>query len=756
MTAANSDSHAGPGNLPFVVAGAVCLWLVATVATAGLHGVPGVLLVVLTELPVAAVIFIAAGGWGHLLVGRLAGDEAPRALTAVTSVAVGAWMLSTGVLVVGAAIGGSLTGWFWWPVVGIGAALALRAALGRGVKVPRSVHWTTALACLVLAGAGAAWTAGASLPPGMTGRATGDFYDVVSYHLQVPREFYESGAIRFLPHNTYSNYPLGVEMLFLLAMVLRGGATAGLFAAKCVHGLWGVLAVAAVWSVWTGDAAGRRGRIAGVLLATAPWAVYLGWLAFVELSELACLAIGIGWLAVWVRRGGRRAACLVGVAGGVACAMKYLSVGLVAGPLLAVMLVVAVADLLRRRRSDPARPTDDPPAADPETHGPDRPRRSLAHGIAAGLIVVAGLAPWLVRNRVNTGNPVFPLATGVFGRGHWSAESAARWDAAHAPPSWSQVPSLLAKTADGGRGLSIPLLIGTTAAILFLVVALVRRSRPSPGRTVEWIALGVLGVQAAVWLLATHMAVRFLAPALVCMAILTAGWLARLAAVRTGPRGRGGSVDAAAGLPVGGALVVGLMVAAVAVHAVSIARLWGAEPFAWSRRFNGPWGFQGRTLAELNRQVGSPESRLESLPDGARVLMVADVRPLMFPTGVTYSTVWEPGLLARLARETDDPREIIRRLRDAGITHVWVHWAEIGRLRRTYGWWEVVDEELFRRLQAAGMRPVRTLPPDAPPAFFMPDGRPVVQLFALPESAAAASGISSGGEPTSRPAASPG
>ncbi len=753
-----TERDAGPGNLPFVVAGAVCVWLVVTVAMAGLFGVPGVLLVVLTELPVAAVIFIAAGGWGHLLVRRLAPADARRVLRGVTSVVVGAWMLSTGVLVVGAAIPGSLTGWLWWPIIALGAALAARAVFRRGANVPRSVHWTTALACLVLAAAGATWTAGASLPPGMTGRATGDFYDVVSYHLQVPREFYESGAIRFLPHNTYSNYPLGVEMMFLLTMVLRGGATAGLFAAKCVHGLWGVLAVAGVWSVCGPEGGRHRGKIAGVLLATAPWAIYLSWLAFVELSELACLAIGIGWLAVWVRRGDGRTACLVGVAGGVACAMKYLSVGLVAGPLLSVMLVVAVADLLRRRRSDSVGPTDDPPTtADPETCGAARSRRFVAHVIAAGLLVVAGLAPWLVRNHVNTGNPVFPLATDLFGRGHWSAESAARWEAAHAPPSWSQVPSLLAKTADGDRGLSIPLLIGTTAAILFLIVALVRRSRSSPDRTVEWIALGVLGVQGAVWVLATHMAVRFVTPALVCMAILTAGWLAGLAAVRTGPRGGGGSADAgAAGLPVGGALVVVLMLAAVAVHGVSIGRLWGAEPVAWSRQFSGPWGFQGRTLAELNRQVGSPESRLDSLPDGARVLMVADVRPLMFPTRVTYSTVWEPGLLARTARESDDPREIIRRLRDAGITHVWVHWGEIGRLRRTYGWWEVVDEALFRRLRAAGMRPLRTLPPDAPPAFFLPDGRPIVQLFALPASAAAASGASDGGEPTSRPAASSG
>ena len=44
-------------------------------------------------------------------------------------------------------------------------------------------------------------------------------FDVREYHLQVPKEFYQSGRISFLPHNVYGNMPLGSEMLPLAAMV---------------------------------------------------------------------------------------------------------------------------------------------------------------------------------------------------------------------------------------------------------------------------------------------------------------------------------------------------------------------------------------------------------------------------------------------------------------------------------------------------------------------------------------------------------
>ncbi len=48
-------------------------------------------------------------------------------------------------------------------------------------------------------------------------------FDVVEYHLQSAKEFYQQGHIGFNDHNIYINMPLGLEMHSLAAMSLING-----------------------------------------------------------------------------------------------------------------------------------------------------------------------------------------------------------------------------------------------------------------------------------------------------------------------------------------------------------------------------------------------------------------------------------------------------------------------------------------------------------------------------------------------------
>ena len=60
-------------------------------------------------------------------------------------------------------------------------------------------------------------------------------YDVLEYHLGGPKEFFDAGRISFLRHNVYSNFPFNAEMLYLVSMILSGGAYEGIFVAKLVN-----------------------------------------------------------------------------------------------------------------------------------------------------------------------------------------------------------------------------------------------------------------------------------------------------------------------------------------------------------------------------------------------------------------------------------------------------------------------------------------------------------------------------------------
>ena len=53
--------------------------------------------------------------------------------------------------------------------------------------------------------------------------------------------------------------------------------------------------------------------------------------------------------------------------------------------------------------------------------------RAIAVFVVCGVVV---FSPWLIRNYVWARNPVFPEGMSVLGRGHFSAEQVARWEAA--------------------------------------------------------------------------------------------------------------------------------------------------------------------------------------------------------------------------------------------------------------------------------------------------------------------------------------
>jgi 4-amino-4-deoxy-L-arabinose transferase-like glycosyltransferase len=654
------------------------------------------LMVLLTEGALAAGIFVAAGGYGYVVVRRLVSAAAGRAMLAVTSVAAGLWMLSTAVLVGGNWLHVPLTGPWWWPVTGVGWVLAAyaiwRERLGGGVGQhaddPAAPAWPALrLLAAVAVGAGLGlMAAGAVFPPGSMGLAAGDFYDVVSYHLQVPREFLAQGRIMPLPHNTYSNYPLGGEMLFLLAMVLRGGVGQGAVAAQLTHMMWGLLAAAAVWAMvrsLLGTTARSAALAAVAVLLTAPMVVYLGWLAFVELAELAYLAVGLAWVAWWLRHGGWRPAVLAGMACGGACAIKYLSVGLIAGPLLAVMLAAVVLPAVRRQW----------PLA----------RARLLGACGAGLVCLVLFSPWLVRNLQNTGNPVFPLATGLLGTGPWEGDAAQRWDRGHASKPWAQKPLALwhavhHPSPPGARGIGIV----TAAAVLASAGWLVARRRGAG--PLEWACLAVAAMQVVVWATATHMAERFLVPLLVPAAVLVACALARL-------------------LSTPGRLRRMAATAAVAVlcasQLVSAWRVFQAEPQA--NKF-GPDGSR-ISLAGVSLQdvwdYGSEPAVADALAGRRRLLLVCDVRPLRFDPQPVYATIWDKDPLVRLSEQTRDPAAIIAGLRAQGIDTLWFNWDEIDRVSRTYGWWRSVDRELVRSLLSAGATEAiaRSRQPGLPPSL---------------------------------------
>jgi hypothetical protein len=621
------------------------------------------LLLVVTEGGMAALIVIAAGGYAFPVVRRLSPPSAPPGLRAVTACGLGLWMLSSAMLVVGS-VGGLLGNWLWWIVIAAGVMLA--AWQGRKTLEawrPPARYDGRSLLWVVVALAAGLWLAGAARAPGRIGVA--DPYDELEYHLQVPREYYNCGQIHELRHNCYSYYPLGMEMLFLTGMCLRGGAYEGMYLAKMLHGVFWCLAVGGVFLSLRRDDE-TRGRFAAGLLATVPMMLYLSFMALAELPGVCYLAIALLWLREYLRDSTWKAALCIGLMLGASCAFKYLSVGLVAAP---VLLVMTGASLLKARK--------------------------LAHLPLVAFATLLLFSPWLVRNTIYTGNPVFPLATDIFGKGHWSDESNKRWVDGHAPDPRPPVPQpadwKMTPKPDRPEMFFYNFLTSQLFGPMLLIIAAVavatmiaHAKRPDPW---DICLLATALLQLAAWTAFTPgMPPRFVVPVMVPITLLAGGVLARLAQVQVNPLKRD-SVRPAHG-------AWGLVPAAVIFAATAGVNLFvGHEIFRVATR-----GIPEPPLPEnrIAREL-PPYNHAAELPQGSRLLLVGEVPAFYFPANTVYATAFDTHLLAELIDRGLSARQIHSELRRSGITHIWVNWWEILRLATTYGYPEPLSREALRR-----------------------------------------------------------
>ena len=433
---------------------------------------------VLDALPVGVAMLAVAVG-GAVVARRL--TVGPRSLLLATGAGLGLAFVSTGALLLG------LAGWLTTATaallvlvpaavgvigVGVGRAFWLRPLPREGGRA----LWLLPAAALLVA------LVAACMPAGVLWGGEPNAYDVLSYHLQVPREWHDAGRIVPLEHNVFSRMPMANEALFLVAMHLRGGGHEAMLACQFLNVGLGAAFVLGCYAA--ARVAGGSALAAATVAACVPWTVMLSTIAYNEPLYLVAAALTVAWLLRAVEAGAWRDAGLAGLFAGLGIATKYTALPMLA---LAGGLGLIAALLVAKRR--PLVP-------------------AVAYGAAAMLLPL----PWLVRNVAWYGNPVSPLAFGVDG---WSPEQIDRFADAHAQPlSHAPIAIWNDLLANGRFGwLLVP-------AGLFAIALLAKRRRAELAR------LALLGVPVVamlvVWATATHQVGRFLVPIVPLLAVAIA------------------------------------------------------------------------------------------------------------------------------------------------------------------------------------------------------------------------------------------
>lgn len=748
------------------------IFLLALAALVGVGAIsPYPLAVVLDALPGPILILAASTALGAALFRLLLRRRPWSADLWILSAALGVGVMALLVLALG--LMGVMNAAFWWTL--LLATLCLgslvhvlprsrskapggnNAAQRAVIQEPSNSREPSDWLWLLAAPFAALALLAATMPPGVIWPAEGNGYDVLEYHLAVPKENYLNGRIGYLPHNIYANMPFNAEMLYLLCMFLIGDPIEAAMPAQMLNTLLAALAAACCWAAARPFGRGAA-NVAGVVVATCPMLCYLCGVAYVENGLLAMTAAALA-CAIRARNEPDCALCwslLAGCFAGLACGFKYTAVPMVALPLALSSLRTAA-----------------PPG------GQITLRAAAAFCAGAALM----FSPWLTKNAVFTGNPVFPLARTVFPErsGIWSDELAARWYEGHLPdPRERSLGGRLRALGrevlrpvgitDDSRGRAPQFGLSAWALPVVLLLGFVVRRRSSPisgasrratgngspgnagpaheprnvprakrpnvilnhemgarqangtgeraqtrasveqgnaGRGIRCCVLVIVAVLAT-WLAATHLVGRFAVPVLAPLAVL------------------GGRAWSRHGSRAGHAALASILVGATVLN------MWDAvDVFDDSVIFKAPQ-LAGRT--DLLESGEWPEySYVDAvnaiLAAGKRVLLVAEARTFYLrgrPAAWDYCVVFNRNPVAEIALQ-HSPAEVMTWLRQRGVTHVLVHWVEMRRLRSSrYGFWEGVDEAMFERLMDQGLYVVHEF------RYSATDPRPYATLYVLP------------------------
>lgn len=558
-------------------------------------------------------------------------------------------------------------------VVGIGLLLAQIARASRPGTTPARLGPGQIVIAALAMPAAAVLVVAALMPPGWLWGSEYGGFDALSYHLQLPQEWLASGRITPVEHNVYSYLPGYIESAFThlgaltLAPLDRGLVAGDGWRLLACQGLHAGLVVATAWITArattrlalradiTEPIARWSGAVAGCLTLATPWAVVTGSLAYNEAGVNAMLA-GVLLVCAQERMSPVSRGALVGLLVGVACGFKPTAMFFVGVP-AGLLLIVATP----------------------------RARKTLVPALAAGAVVgLVTLAPWLVRNALHGGNPVFPFASDLLGSAHWTGEQLARYQSAHTFDGsvadrlrtllWSSPTAAPGSPAvERFRGLANPqwglLPVLTLGSI---VVLLLSRTRL---HITGFLLAACLLAQVVAWLAFTHLQSRFLLPLLPLGATVVGLAIARLRTLAGDrPDGRGGV-----------ALLAGFVVAAQSVFVIGI--------YASQQGGNAGIGLPVYPAAFTDREVEDPylsaAGWCNTRPqDDGLVLLVGDSTPLYFGPGVVYHTTYDTSPLGELLRETPaDAAAIARGLRAQGIGWVLVNDSELRRLHQS-GWYD--------------------------------------------------------------------
>ncbi len=229
--------------------------------------------------------------------------------------------------------------------------------------------------------------------------------DALTHHLAVPKLYLKHGGMVEIPSVPFSYFPMNLDLLYLIPLYFGND-----IAPKYIHFTFALL------TAWLIFAALRRrlekpfwGLLGAFMFLSLPVIVKLSVTVYVDLGLIFFSTASLLRLLKWAEDGyAARHLLLSGLYCGLALGTKY-------NALISLLLLASLVPILYVRSGKEV-------SGERGRRGPARrlggdAAQALRAAARAGLFVAVALlvySPWMIRNVLWTGNPLYPLYQGVF------------------------------------------------------------------------------------------------------------------------------------------------------------------------------------------------------------------------------------------------------------------------------------------------------------------------------------------------------
>ena len=214
------------------------------------------------------------------------------------------------------------------------------------------------------------------LPP--TGR------DALIHHLAIPKLWLKAGALMEIPWSSFSYYPMNLELLYLIPLAMEAD-----WAAKLIHHAFGLLSGWLIFQYVRTRLDTNWGLLASLMFLSTPIIIRLSASAYVDLGLVFFITASWMCLIHWAETRKIHFFILSGISLGLGLGFKY-------NALIAPVLFVPAVMIIRSRAGD-------------------RSAQCLIWGLLFTGLILLPFAPWLIKNYLWTGNPIYPLYNRMWG-----------------------------------------------------------------------------------------------------------------------------------------------------------------------------------------------------------------------------------------------------------------------------------------------------------------------------------------------------